>query len=221
VIDQRQPRCCGLGTVGAVAKQSGRSIRSNSARPGTGSTRRPAPGVRRLLQPSSERRLYGSAAQECDRCKRDRLFGARFGRKQIGKEIRIARMLTYLRHIDWKLLLLGFLGCYVLPSILVGTLFMAASNLPGAYAKWIGLAVIVCALLGPPLAAGYCAARFAKSLPQLHTLLLGLLGLSAVWVTTRANPILTFALVAIVSLGCNSLGAFVWMRRDQKRQPSG
>jgi len=121
-------------------------------------------------------------------------------------------MLLYLRAIDWKVLVLGFLGCYVLPALVVGTLLIAISDHTGAIPNWGALAVLLVAIIFPPLAAGYFAARFAKTLPQLHALALGLLGLLPYWFSARQLSATQFGVVAIFILGCNALGAFVWLR---------
>ena len=134
-------------------------------------------------------------------------------------------MSSYLRSIDLKVLGLCLLGCYFLPELLLGTFFAALASASGAWIPWVIFPLLGGFLLGPPVAAGYFTARYARVLPQFHVLFVVLAGSLAVAATTLQSQ--AFALRAAyvpASLVLVALGAVTWerqMRRDgvPKKEP--
>ncbi|HET7794700.1 MAG TPA: hypothetical protein VFL64_15055 [Rhizobacter sp.] len=122
-------------------------------------------------------------------------------------------MSTYLKHIDWKLVIVVLLACYVLPTAVVGLLF--ASTLHEALSGLIGQAlasfVAFFGLFLPPLASGYLAARFARQLPRLQVLAVGVLGAILSLVTFRSSP-RAMAVYALACIALAALGGFIRLR---------
>jgi hypothetical protein len=128
-------------------------------------------------------------------------------------------MFAYLRHIDLKLLVLGFFGCYFLPMLVMGSLVVAiGKGAPNGQLPFVvGSLLVLALLIVPPLAGGYFTARYSKTLPQLHILLLCVVGL--VGYSFTVQPLTAFATVAAFSIACTALGAFIWFRQERRRRP--
>ena len=122
--------------------------------------------------------------------------------------------MSLLRNLDWRVLFFAFLACYVLPWPLFGAVFYSDIADEGAIS---GLREVVLEVyfylhfLAMPLAAGYFTARYAKNRPQLHVLLVVLLGTCASMLA-RPDSLAVQAVVGLVSLLMASLGAFVVLR---------
>lgn len=123
----------------------------------------------------------------------------------------------YLRLLDWKVVFFALLVCYVLPGILVGTVLAAAVQeaMPQAAAHPISSFLAFASFLVPPFAGGYFAARFARSLPRLHVLVVGVLGALVSLLAFRASP-RAMAAYAATSLVLAALGGYVRMRSAPK-----
>ena len=122
-------------------------------------------------------------------------------------------MSTYLKHIDWKVVVLTLLACYGVPAALVGA--ASAFGLQNAMPSHVGQAMAsfmaFLALLVPPVAAGYVAARFARQLPRLQVMAVGVLGGVLSLVVFRTSPRAMFAYV-IASIALAALGGFIRLR---------
>jgi hypothetical protein len=112
-------------------------------------------------------------------------------------------------HLDIKVLLAAAVGCYGLVALVLGTLLAAMFSTDGsanASPTWVvglmGLATISI----PPLVAGYFTARYASNRPQLHVLLVALLG--GVLILLMGGSIW----VGLVSFPLAALGAFLQLR---------
>ncbi len=121
--------------------------------------------------------------------------------------------------IDWKVLLFALLGCYVLPWMVFGILASATyppdDGLPIYITGWRKVllgAEFALHYIGMPLAAGYFTARFSTNRPQLHVLLVALLGFGASLLVHR-TAWGTHAIILVVSLAVAALGAFVRLRK--------
>ncbi|XAH23173.1 hypothetical protein AAFF27_24850 [Xylophilus sp. GW821-FHT01B05] len=123
-----------------------------------------------------------------------------------------------LARLDWKVVFFAVLGCYVLPWLVLGTLVLAvvpSEGDAGAIIGWTGVYLGMTALIyviAMPLAGGYFTARFCKNRPQLHVLLVVVLGVLVRGPTTGA-PLIAYAIAFAVSLVVAALGAFVALRR--------
>ncbi|RJP64419.1 MAG: hypothetical protein C4535_17415 [Comamonadaceae bacterium] len=124
--------------------------------------------------------------------------------------------MNHLRELDWKLLFFAFLGCYLIPWLVVGTLVSAIIPADGtAISGWKQVVLnsyLAVYFVAMPLAAGYFTARFSKNRPQLHVLLVVLLGTVAVMFVT-SNSLSVQAVLFAASLAVASLGAFVVLRK--------
>jgi len=119
----------------------------------------------------------------------------------------------YLRLLDWKVVFFALLGCYILPGILVGTLLATALQeaMPQAVGHPIASFLAFASFLVPPFAGGYFAARFARSLPRLHVLVVGVLGALLSLLAFRASP-RAMAAYAVTSLALAALGGYMRLR---------
>ena len=97
---------------------------------------------------------------------------------------------SHLRLLDWKVIFFALLACYVLPGILVGTLLATAFQeaMPQSVGHPIASFLAFVSFLVPPVAGGYFAARFARTLPRLHVLIVGALGAVLSLLAFRASP---------------------------------
>ncbi|MBC7994624.1 MAG: hypothetical protein H7Z15_15450 [Rhizobacter sp.] len=120
---------------------------------------------------------------------------------------------SYLRLLDWKVVFFALLACYVLPGILVGTLLATVlqETMPQAVGNPIASILAFVSFLIPPVAGGYFAARFARSLPRLHVLVVGALGAVLSLLAFRASP-RAMAAYALTSLALAALGGFMRLR---------
>ncbi len=123
----------------------------------------------------------------------------------------------YFRLLDWKVVFFALLACYVLPGILVGTLLATALQeaMPQSTGRAIGSFLAFVSFLIPPVAGGYFAARFARSLPRLHVLVVGVLGALLSLLAFRASP-RAMAAYAVTSLALAALGGYVRLRSASK-----
>lgn len=124
---------------------------------------------------------------------------------------------SYLRVLDWKVVFFALLACYVLPGILVGTVLAAAVQeaMPQAAAQPIASLLAFASFLVPPIAGGYFAARFARSLPRLHVLVVGVLGALVSLLAFPASP-RAMAAYAVTSVVLAALGGYVRLKSTQK-----
>ena len=128
-------------------------------------------------------------------------------------------MSPYLKHIDWKVVLLTLLACYGVPAALVG----AASALgwqhamPSQAGQAMASFFAFLALLVPPVAAGYVAARFARQLPRLQVMAVGVLGGVLSLVVFRTSPRAMLAYI-IASIALAALGGFIRLQSVKREE---
>ena len=97
-------------------------------------------------------------------------------------------MISYLQHIDWRIVLLAWLACYLMPSLLIGELleFLTdETSVPAHIGRPIASFVASFYLFLPPVLAGIFVARFARRLPLLSTVVLALMG----WALIAPSPL--------------------------------
>jgi len=112
-------------------------------------------------------------------------------------------------HLDIKVLLAAAVGCYGLVGLVLGTLLAAMFSTDGSASlssTWAVGLMVIATISVPPLVAGYFTARYASNRPQLHVLLVALLG--GVLALLMGASIW----VALVSLPLAALGAFIQLR---------
>ena len=119
--------------------------------------------------------------------------------------------------LDWKVIGLAILGCYVVPLVLlgvVGGVFSQSDSetpIKGWPAVWLGL-LWATYFLGLPIVAGYVTARYARDRPQLHVLVVALVGVVLVFSISRGSPVLRLAF-SVAFLAMAALGAVLFLRR--------
>jgi hypothetical protein len=119
-----------------------------------------------------------------------------------------------LRHLDWKVLVVALVGCYLIPAILIGTVLAAALRdvvPPHVQDGLTGILAII-AFLFPPVTGGYVAARFAPRLPWLHVAVVGVLGAVMSLLSFRATPRAMVA-YALASLALAVFGGYLRLQR--------
>jgi hypothetical protein len=118
--------------------------------------------------------------------------------------------------LDWKVIGLAILGCYVLPLLLlglVGGVFTQSDSetpIKGWSAVWLGL-LWATYFLALPIVAGYVTARYARDRPQLHVFVVALVGVVLVFSISRGSPVLRLAF-SVAFLAMAALGGFLVMR---------
>lgn len=124
---------------------------------------------------------------------------------------------SHLRLLDWKVIFFALLACYVLPGILVGMVLATAFQevMPQAASHPITSFLAFASFLVPPFAGGYFAARFARTLPRLHVLVVGVLGALVSLLAFRASP-RAMAAYAVTSVVLAALGGYVRLRSASK-----
>ena len=122
-------------------------------------------------------------------------------------------MSTYLKHIDWKVVVLSLLACYGIPAALVGLSFVFGlqDSVPLRVGQAMVSFIAFLALLVPPVAGGYVAARFARRLPRLQVMAVGVLGGVLSLVVFRTSPRAMVAYV-VASIALSAFGGFIRLR---------
>jgi hypothetical protein len=107
-----------------------------------------------------------------------------------------------LEHIDWGTIAMAFAFAYAAPVLL------ACSMEPTLwlFAFWVG----------SPFAAGYLAARYAPLVPQLHALVVGVIGTLVHVLLHPARPLLFWLIWTVVIISCSLYGARLCQRRQQR-----
>lgn len=129
------------------------------------------------------------------------------------------RLMAELKSVDWKVVLLAVLGCYVAPLFLLGivggafTQSDAGTSVKGWPALWLGV-LWATLFLALPLLAGYVTAKYASHRPHLHVLLVALVGVVLIFLASRGAPALRVAF-SVASLAIAALGAFMFLRRKR------
>lgn len=127
-------------------------------------------------------------------------------------------MINYLHYIDWRIVLLAWLACYFLPSLVMGEVLASLTDeslFPSHVGRPVASFFAFFYLFLPPLLAGSLAARFARSLPLLSTAILTVLGwalISPSFVDTSMQALATYA---AISMALAMLGARTQRVRKQ------
>ena len=121
-------------------------------------------------------------------------------------------MTEYLRHLDWKVLAFALLGCYFVPWLVLGTLASAAWTSDLTWRAQLMTVLMLAYVLAPPFAGGYFAARYARSLPQLHVLLVSVLGFLVVAISSKTSSPAMFLGYSVAFFALAALGAFIRLR---------
>jgi len=124
-------------------------------------------------------------------------------------------MQSYLRALDWKVLVFALVVCYVLPEVFFGTVIttVIGDGASGARSS-MALLLIWVSLLAAPLASGYFTARFATALPKLHVGIVALLGV-AIFQFRHQSPWEVQLIASLLVIAVCALGAFLYIRKER------
>ena len=122
-------------------------------------------------------------------------------------------MLTFLRNLDWKVVLFALVGCYLLPALLLGSLTASVSPEPVMSTRSATLfsVYVLVTYFGAPIVGGYFTAKFATNRPKLHVLIVAALGILLASLSYR-GPFLAAFLYAIAVVVLAAMGAFLRLR---------
>jgi hypothetical protein len=91
--------------------------------------------------------------------------------------------------LDWKVILFALVACYLVPGIvLAGVLAVIKDTLSADAWKLTTGVLAMVGFLVPPVSGGYLAARFAKTLPWRHVIVVGVLGALLSLLAFRTSP---------------------------------
>jgi hypothetical protein len=114
-------------------------------------------------------------------------------------------MNAVLKHVNWRAVGVSVLAAYVLPVI--------AACFATSFAMWL-FALWVLA----PLCAGFLVARWAKSIPLIHGLVVSLVAIAIfilVYDVARFVTGFYFVFWIILNVACSISGAWLWQRRSR------
>lgn len=126
-------------------------------------------------------------------------------------------MISYLQHIDWRVVLLTWLVCYWLPSLVMEAVLESltdATLLPRHVGRPVASFFAFFYLFLPPLAAGMFAARFARRLPLISAAILALLGWALICPSFLDTSMQALAAYAAICLALAMLGVRMQVRRQ-------
>lgn len=121
---------------------------------------------------------------------------------------------------DWRVVFFASLTCYVIPWFVISMISAVlrppapegvAVPVEGLYLWWTGFSVVLF-VVGLPLAAGYFTAVYANNRPQMHVLVVAVVGY-ALFAFAHPNSLATRAVQAAIWLSLAALGAFFVLRR--------
>jgi hypothetical protein len=118
------------------------------------------------------------------------------------------------RQLDWPVLCFAWLGCYLIPWFVFGSLVEAVWGGDSTGLKLAVGSYVVLYLFGMPFAAGYFTARFSKNRPQLHVLLVASVA-AAGFAFISSGSLGVQVAVFGASLFFASFGAFLALRRGR------
>jgi hypothetical protein len=122
---------------------------------------------------------------------------------------------------DWKIVLFAVLCCYVVPWAVLGSIssLIGRPEFDGGSVRvegpllWWGAFSTLLYLLGFPFFAGFFTAKYASNRPQLHVLVVLLLGLLLAALVRPGRDPLSIVVHASIWLAIAALGAFIVLRK--------
>jgi hypothetical protein len=119
--------------------------------------------------------------------------------------------------IDWKLVFIALVTCYVVPWFIVGTVLvpMVAPEPQASSAGDLSLGLLPATLLLASAAGGYVSAKFASNRPYLHTALVVVVGACALGAAVHGSTPVKVGIVA-TSAVMGAIGAFFVLRGAQR-----
>jgi Na+/proline symporter len=135
--------------------------------------------------------------------------------------------MTASHQLDWKVVFFAVIACYLVPWLLlgvVGSLILGLTaegvsvRAEGVYWWWVAVNTLA-SFVGLPLFAGYFTARFARNRPQLHVLIVALVGIALFAVITQRDTAVLLVVFVAAWLSMAALGAFLVMRSNAKGGP--
>lgn len=126
-------------------------------------------------------------------------------------------MISYMQHIDWRVVALALLAYYFLPSLVMSELLDWLTDETSVPPHLGRPAASFCAfyyLTLPPLLAGHFAGRFARRLPLSSAMTLVLLGW-ALTVSSTAASMQALTAYALFSMGLGVMGARMQLKKQR------
>ena len=126
------------------------------------------------------------------------------------------------KSLDWKVVGLAVVGCYVIPVALLGivggvfTQSDVETPIKGWPAQWIGV-IWATYFLVLPFVAGYFTAKYASHRPKFHVFLVALVGVVLIFVLSRGAPVLRVAF-GVAFLAMAAVGASLQLRRKRRQE---
>lgn len=120
-----------------------------------------------------------------------------------------------LRSLDWKVVFFALVACYLMPGIVLGGVLAVIQDMLSADAWKLTTGVLaMVGFLVPPVSGGYLAARFAKTRPWRHVVVVGVLGALLSLLAFRTSP----RAMLFYALGSVALAVFGGYIRLQGRR---
>lgn len=114
-----------------------------------------------------------------------------------------------MKSLDWKLVLFALVVCYLLPGIvLAGVLAAINGTLSRDLWTLVTAVLSIVGFLVPPVSGGYVAARFARSRPWRHVVVVGVLGALMSLLAFRTSP-RGMLLYALASVALAAFGGYI------------
>jgi hypothetical protein len=127
-------------------------------------------------------------------------------------------MISYLQHIDWRVVLLAWFTCYFLPALFLGELLELLTDktsIPVHIGRPVAAFFAFFYLFLPPLIAGGFTARFARKLPLLSTAVLTLMGWTLIAPSFLSASMQALGAYAAVCLALAMLGVRIQANRQR------
>jgi lysylphosphatidylglycerol synthetase-like protein (DUF2156 family) len=114
-----------------------------------------------------------------------------------------------LKSLDWKVVFLALLVCYLVPGIVLAAALAVVNRTLSADALTLMTALLaIVSFAAPPVAGGYLTARYARSQPWRHVLIVGALGAVLSLLAFRATP-RAMVLYVLASLALAAFGGYI------------
>jgi hypothetical protein len=123
----------------------------------------------------------------------------------------------YLRHLEWKLIFLALLGCFLVPAFLISTVLATVLQdaVPHGVRDGVSALLAFAGFLLPPVLGGWFTAKYARSLPRMHVLVVGGLGAVLSLLAFHSSP-RAMAAYAIATLALTFLSGSIKLAGPRK-----
>lgn len=121
-----------------------------------------------------------------------------------------------MRQLDWKVVALALVACYLVPGIVLAGVVALVGHVASPDLRNLATALLsIVSFLAPPVAGGYVAARFAPRAPWMHVMVIGVLGAVLSLLAFRATP-RAMVLYVLASVALAAFAGFVRLGARRK-----